>query len=208
MRIGIIGAGHIGATLARHFVAAGHDVAISNSRGPETLRDLEAELGERAQAATAEDAARFGEIVVVAVPVKAFDDLPADALSGKIVIDTCNYYPQRDGQIAELDADETTSSELLTHKLPGAAVVKAFNSIVWSSLREKAHLGPVDERLGIPIAGDDLDAKQAVDELLEEIGFDGVDAGPLGEGGRKFQRDAALYGVELSSAELAARLAE
>jgi 8-hydroxy-5-deazaflavin:NADPH oxidoreductase len=207
MRIGIIGAGHIGATLARHLVAAGHEVAISNSRGPDTLRELGAELGDGARATTAEEAARFGEIVVVAVPLKAFDDLPAEALAGKIVIDTCNYYPQRDGQFAELDSGELTSSELLARKLPGATVVKAFNSIRWDSLRDKAHLGPVDERMGVPIAGDDVDAKQAVDELIEEIGFDGVDAGPLAEGGRKFERDARLYGAELPSAELAARLA-
>jgi predicted dinucleotide-binding enzyme len=208
MQIGIIGAGHIGSTLARHFVAVGHDVGIANSRGPETLQDLASELGERCHPMTAEDAARFGEIVVVSVPVKAFDDLPADALGGKIVIDTCNYYPARDGHISELDADETTSSELLAGRLQGASVVKAFNAIRWDHLRDDANTRPGGERFGIPIAGDDLTAKQAVDDLIEEIGFDGVDAGPLGEGGRKFQVGAPLYGAQLPSAELAVRLAD
>lgn len=207
MKIGILGAGHIGGTLARHFVRAGHEVAISNSRGPETIRDLVAELGVGARASTADEAARFGDLVVVAIPLKAYRDVPPDAVADKVVIDTMNYYPQRDGQFPELDSGEMTSSELLQQHLPGAFVVKAFNSIRWDSLRDKVHVGPREERLGIPIAGDDEAAKQQVDDLLEEIGFDGVDAGPLGEGGRKFQVGTALYGVELRSAELADALA-
>jgi predicted dinucleotide-binding enzyme len=205
MKIGVLGAGHIGATLARHFVRAGHEVAISNSRGPETLADVADETG--ARAVSADGAARFGDLVVVAVPLMAYRDVPPDAVAGKVVIDTMNYYPQRDGQFPELDSDETTSSELLQQHLPDAFVVKAFNSIRWDSLRDKAHTGPVEERLGVPIAGDDEAAKQQVDDLLEEIGFDGVDAGRLGEGGRKFQVGTELYGVELPSAELADRLA-
>src|SRR5436309_3571275 len=177
MKIGMIGAGHIGSALARHFADAGHDVAISNSRGPETLRELEAELGPRVEAMTAEDAARFGEVVVVSVPFKAYQDVPAEPLAGKVVIDTNNYYPDRDGHFAELDGDSTTSSELLARHLPGASVVKAFNAIRADSLRTKARPGEATRHIGIPISGDDPEAKQVVDDLLAEIGFDGVDAG-------------------------------
>jgi 8-hydroxy-5-deazaflavin:NADPH oxidoreductase len=207
MRIGVIGAGHIGSTLARHFAAAGHDVVISNSRGPETLRELAAELGERVQAMTAEDAGRFGELVVVAIPFKNYRDVPADAVAGKIVVDTGNYYPSRDGHFPELDDDSATSSELLARHLPGAAVVKAFNAMRWDNLRDKARPAGATDHLGIPISGDDLEAKQVVDDLIAEIGFDGVDAGPLAEGGRKHQPGAPVYGVELPSAELAAKIA-
>jgi hypothetical protein len=207
MKIGIIGAGHIGSTLARHFTAAGHEVAISNSRGPETLRDLEAELGERARAATVEEAARFGGIVVVAIPFKAYHNVPEDAVAGKVVIDAMNYYPQRDGHIGELDSGRTTSSELLARHLRSSYVVKAFNSVRWDSLRDKARPRAEGGHIGIPISGDDLAAKQEVDDLIGEIGFDGVDAGSLAEGGRKHQPGAAAYGAELPSAELAAMIA-
>lgn len=206
MKIGILGAGHIGATLAHHFVNAGHDVAISNSRGPDTLRDLEAQLGERARAMTADEAARFGDLVVVAIPLKDYKTVSPDAVAGKVVIDTMNYYPTRDGHFAELDSDETTSSEMFQRHLPDSFVVKAFNSIRWDTLRDKARPGAVDGHLGVPISGDDLAAKQEVDDLIAEIGFDGVDAGPLGEGGRKHQVGSELYGAELPSAELAERL--
>jgi 8-hydroxy-5-deazaflavin:NADPH oxidoreductase len=207
MKIGIIGAGHIGATLAKHFTAAGHEVAISNSRGPETLRELEADLGERAHAATADAAARFGDLVVVAVPFKDYRTVPPDAVRGKVVIDAMNYYPQRDGNFDELDSGATTSSELLAQHLQGAFVVKAFNTIRWDSLRDKARPGAVNGHIGIPISGDDGAAKQEVDDLLAEIGFDGVDAGSLGEGGRKHQPGSPVYGVELPSGELAERIA-
>jgi 8-hydroxy-5-deazaflavin:NADPH oxidoreductase len=207
MKIGMIGAGHIGSTLARHFVNAGHEVAISNSRGPDSLSDLVAQLGERAHAATVDEAARFGDIVVVAIPLKDYRDVPADAVAGKVVIDTMNYYPQRDGHFEQLDSGETTGSEMLAEHLPDSFVVKAFNSIRFDSLRDKARPGADERHLGIPISGDDESAKQEVDDLLAEIGFDGVDAGPLGEGGRKHQVGSELYGVELPSAELAERLA-
>lgn len=207
MKIGILGAGHIGATLAQHFVDAGHDVAISNSRGPDTLRELEAELGERAHAATADEAARFGELVVVAIPFKDYPRVAPDAVAGKVVIDTMNYYPTRDGRFADLDSDETTSSEMFQRHVPDAFVVKAFNSIRWDTFRDKAGPGDAEGRVAIPISGDDQAAKQQVRDLMAEIGFDAVDAGPLGEGGRKHQVGAELYGAELPSAELAERLA-
>jgi 8-hydroxy-5-deazaflavin:NADPH oxidoreductase len=207
MEIGIIGAGHIGATLARHFTAAGHDVAISNSRGPETLTELAAEIGERCRAATVEEAARFGDVVVVAIPFKDYRDVPAGAVDGKVVIDVMNYYPQRDGHFEELDSGQTTSSELLAAHLPGSFVVKAFNTIRWDSLRDEAQPAAEGGHIGIPVSGDDAAAKQEVDDLIAEIGFDGVDAGPLGEGGRKHQPGTDVYGADLPSAELAKRIA-
>jgi hypothetical protein len=206
MKIGVIGAGHIGSTLARHFVNAGHEVAISNSRGPDSLRDLEAELGERAHAATVDEAARFGDIVVVSIPFKDYRDVPADAVAGKVVIDTMNYYPQRDGHYEQLDSGQTTASEMLQEHVPGSFVVKAFNSIRFDSLRDKARPGAGERNVAIPISGDDEAAKQKVGDLIAEIGFDAVDAGPLGDGGRKYQVGAELYGAELPSAELAERL--
>jgi 8-hydroxy-5-deazaflavin:NADPH oxidoreductase len=146
--------------------------------------------------------------VVVAIPFRDYATVPPDAVAGKVAIDTMNYYPQRDGHFAELDSDETTSSEIFAKHVPGAHVVKAFNSIRWDSLRDKAQPAAEAPHLAVPIAGDDLAAKQEVDDLLAEIGFDGVDAGPLGPGGRKFQVGAPLYGAELPSAELAERLAD
>src|SRR5947207_704896 len=137
MKIGIIGAGHIGGTAARLFVDAGHDVVISNSRGPETLRDLIAQLGPKARAATAEEAARSGEVVLIAIPLKDYTTLPAAELRGKVLVDAMNYYPERDGHIAPLDSGESTSSELVAARLPGARVVKAFNTIWFEHLKTK-----------------------------------------------------------------------
>jgi 8-hydroxy-5-deazaflavin:NADPH oxidoreductase len=207
MKIGIVGAGHIGSTLARHLANAGHDVMISNSRGPETLEDLVAELGERVQAGTVEQAAAFGELVIVAIPFKDYAAVPANAVAGKVVIDAMNYYPNRDGHFEELDSGQTTSSEILAKHLAGAFVVKAFNTIRWDVLRDDARPAAADGHIGIPISGDDEPAKQEVDDLIAEIGFDGVDAGPLGDGGRKHQPGTEVYGADLPSAELAAKLA-
>jgi len=208
MKIGIIGAGRMGAALARHFATAGHDVAISNSRGPDSLGELEAELGDRVRAMTPEEAARFGELVVVAIPFKNYKDVPAGELGGKVVIDVNNYFPDRDGHIEELDRDQTTSSELLATHLDGAYVVKAFNAIGAASLRDKARPGEATGHIGIPISGDDLTAKQEVDDLIAEIGFDGVDAGTLADGGRKHQPGTPAFVADLPSEDLAARIAE
>jgi hypothetical protein len=206
MRIGIIGAGHIGGTLAKLFVDAGHEVAISNSRGPETLAGLVEELGGRAPAVTPEEAARFGDVVVVSVPFGRYRELPTDGIAGKVVIDTNNYYPQRDGEFEELESDRTTSSELLQAHMPDARVVKAFNAIRWTHLRDDGRPAGDPERLGIPISGDDANAKRTVAELIDEIGFDPVDAGTLAEGGRKHQRGSAAYTEGLPTAELRTRL--
>lgn len=207
MRIGIIGAGHIGGTLAGLFVGAGHEVAVSNSRGPETLAGLVEELGGRVQAMNAADATRFGDVVVVAVPFGRYRELPTEAVSGKVVIDTNNYYPQRDGHFEELDSDRTTSSELLQAHLADARVVKAFNAIQWMRLRDDGRPAGDPERLGIPISGDDEEAKRTVAALIDQIGFDPVDAGTLAEGGRKHQTGAPAYTQGLPTAELRARLA-
>lgn len=207
MRIGIVGAGHIGGTLAGHFVAAGHEVAVSNSRGPETLAGLVEELGGGAQALTAAEAAQFGDVVVVSVPFGRYGELPTEGVAGKVVVDTNNYYPQRDGHFEELDSDHTTSSELLQAHLSDARVVKAFNAIHWRRLRDDGRPAGDSERVGIPISGDDEPAKRTVAELIDQIGFDPVDAGRLADGGRKHQPGSPAYTEGLHTGELRARLA-
>ena len=207
MRIGLIGAGNIGKALAGHFVALGHDVAVSNSRGPETLADLVGELGPLAQAVTAAEAAEFGDVLVVTVPLKAIDAVPVAGTAGKTVIDTCNYYPERDGQIAELDDGSTTTSEIVQRHLPDANVVKAFNSIYFVHLAESGKPAGDPDRRAIPISGDSPEAKREVSQIIDQIGFDPVDAGAL-DTGRKYENGAALYGAEMSAAELTKALAE
>lgn len=189
--IGFIGSGNIGSTVARLAVDAGHDVVLSNSRGPETLQDLVTELGPHARAGTTQEAAS-ADVVMVSVPLKAADQIPAESLRGKIVIDTCNYYPQRDGQVAELDAESTTTSELVQRHLSGSTVVKAFSNINYLHLRSLARPSGSPERTTLPIAGDDAEAKAHVTAFLDSIGYDAYDAGPLAEGWR-FQRDTPAY---------------
>jgi 8-hydroxy-5-deazaflavin:NADPH oxidoreductase len=201
VRIGIIGSGNIGATTARLFVDAGHDVAIANSRGAETLRELADGLGPRAHAAEPADAAAFGDLVLVAIPFGRYKELPAGALADTTVIDATNYYPQRDGNFPDLDADRTTSSELLAAHLPGARVVKAFNTLYWKTLRDGGTTGREDEQLVLLLAGDDPDAKEQVARLIEDIGFAAVDAGGLADGGRRLQPGSALSGKELTLRE-------
>jgi 8-hydroxy-5-deazaflavin:NADPH oxidoreductase len=191
--VGLIGSGNIGGTVARLALAAGYDVVLSNSRGPETLKELVDELGPHASAGTPVDAARAGDIVVVTIPLRAYPDVPVEPLAGKVVIDTNNYYPQRDGRIADLDDGTTTSSELLQRHLPGSTVVKAFNNIVFRHLLSQARPAGAPDRSALPIAGDDAGAKAAVTEFLDRIGYDAVDAGPLAESWR-FQPDTPAYG--------------
>jgi hypothetical protein len=201
MNLGIIGAGHIGSTTARLFIDAGHNVTISNSRGPETLRDLVAELGPNARAATAAEAARFGEIVLLAIPLKDYTMLPAGDLRGRIVIDAMNYYPNRDGNIAVLDSGESTSSEMVAAHLPGARVVKAFNTIWFEHLKTKGNKSaPIDERRAIFISADDAGANAAVSRLIEEIGFGPYDMGSLANSHRQ-QPDSAVYNQDVTVAQ-------
>ncbi|MET0929175.1 MAG: NAD(P)-binding domain-containing protein [Aeromicrobium sp.] len=177
--IGIIGSGQVGSTIARLAIEAGYQVVLSNSRGPETLVDAVAELGPRASAATSAEAAAAGDIVVVTVPVKAFPDLPVAPLAGKTVIDTCNYGPERDGHIAELDGTSLTSSELLQQYIPTAAVVKAFNTIFFKHLLSLGRRTGADDRSYLPIAGDSPAAMAAVTAFIDSVGYSVVDTGPL-----------------------------
>jgi hypothetical protein len=207
MNIGIVGSGNIGATAARLFVRAGHEVAVSNSRGGEGLGELISELGGKARATTIEGAAAFGEVVLVAIPFGRYRGLPAEAFYGKVVIDAGNYYPQRDGQIVELDRGETTSSELMSAHLKGARLVKAFNTIYFVHLAEQGDVNaPLEKRRAIFIAGDDSGAKEVVARLIEEIGFAAVDTGFLREGGKLQQPDSPIYNRALTVKEAEAVL--
>jgi len=205
--IGIIGAGNIGSQLARLAVQHGHQVVIANSRGPETLTDLVAELGDQARAATRDEAAAAGEIVVVTTPLAAIETIPVEPLVGKVVIDTNNYYPQRDGHIQALDDETTTTAELLQDHLSGARVVKAFNHIGAADLTGHATPAGTPDRRALVVAGDDDAAKAVVADLIDEFGFDVVDAGPLAEGWR-IQRDTPGYVARFTADELRGKLAE
>ncbi|MDQ0261334.1 putative dinucleotide-binding enzyme [Sinomonas atrocyanea] len=204
--IGFIGSGHIGSQLARLAVRSGYDVVVSNSRGPETLSGLVAELGTHARAATAREAADAADLAVVTIPLKNIDQVPVEELAGKTVIDTDNYYPQRDGSIPALDAEETTTAELLQAHLPTSHVVKAFNHIYARDLTTDPLPAGSSDRRALAIAGDDDSAKAQVAALIDEFGFDVVDAGPLAEGWR-IQRDTPGYGPRLDRAGLTQALA-
>lgn len=204
--IGLIGAGHIGSQVARLAVTHGYDVVISNSRGPETLSGLVSELGPHARAATVLEAATAGDIVVVTIPLKNYRSVPVEPLAGKTVIDTNNYYPQRDGNIPELDNESTTTSELMQAHLPTSKVVKAFNHIYAAQLTTDGRPPGTKNRRALVIAGDDPAAKAMVTQLLDDFGFDTVDAGPLKEGWR-IQRDTPGYGPRRNAEELRKDLA-
>jgi len=197
----------IGGTLARLLAAAGHDVIVANSRGPEAVADLVDEIGGRATAASVRSAAAAGEVVVVAIPFGRHRELPAEQLTGKIVVDAGNYYPARDGRVPELDYGTTTSSELTAAALPGARVVKAFNTIYYEHLRNDGKPAGAPGRRAIPLAGDDAEAKRVVAGLITQIGFDSFDAGTLADGGRRLEPGSAVYNVPLTREELAAALA-
>jgi len=183
--VGFIGSGQIASAIARLAIEAGHQVVLSNSRSPETLADLVSELGPQASAASSTDAAAAGDIVVVTVPVKAFPNLPSASLAGKTVIDTCNYGPERDGHIPELDNESLTSSELLLRYLPGAVLVKAFNNIFFKHLLSLGRPAGATDRSYLPIAGDSAEAKAAVAQFIDSIGYSVVDTGPLADSWRQ-----------------------
>jgi len=199
MKIGIIGSGNIGGTVARLFVNAGHDVALANSRGPASLVPLITELGPRAQAMSVEEAAAFGDVVLLATPWRSPEALPGvDVLRGKIVIDAMNPYTATGDQY---DLGDSTSSEETAKRLPGARIVKAFNTIWSKHLESQGDSGkPVDERRVIFLAGDDSEAKQVVAKLIEEIGFAPVDTGSLREGGRRQQPGSDIYNNDMTGA--------
>lgn len=204
--IGFIGSGNIGQAIAKQAIAHGYTVVMSNSRGPETLADLIAELGPQASAATAAQAAAAGDIAVVTVPFKNFLDVPVEPLAGKVVIDTNNYYFERDGHYAEIDNGDATVSGLLAAHLPTSKIVKAFNMIQALAIGTDAKSKGAAGRRALPIAGDHADAKKTVAALIQEFGFDVVDVGPLVEG-RRFDRDQPAYGPNLNTAELETALA-
>lgn len=205
--IGIIGAGHIGSQVARAAITAGYDVVISNSRGPETLAELVAELGPKARAAIATEAAEAGDFALVTVPAHAIAEVPVAPLAGKIVLDTNNYYPERDGQIAALDNKTDTVSGLLQKHLPESKVVKAFNHIAFGDITTDTAAAGTPNRRALAVSSDFSEATALVTKLYDEFGFDAVDVGPLSESWR-VERDEPAYGVRQNSAELVANLAK
>jgi predicted dinucleotide-binding enzyme len=194
MKIGILGSGNIGGTLARRFSAIGHDVSVANTRGPDSLRELADEAG--ITPATQEDAIRDAELVVLAVPLKAVPDLPD--LGGKLVVDANNYYPGRDGQIAEIDGGKASSRWVADHH-PEATVVKAFNTINWRNLLGDGRPHGDPDRIAIPVAADDDAAKTTVSDLVDAIGFDPIDSGSLDDS-RHQEPGTPVYGANLGAA--------
>lgn len=204
--IGLIGAGNIGAQLARLATEHGHGVVVSNSRGPHTLTDLVAELGDAARAGTPTEAAEAADIAVVTIPLHAIGTVPVEPLAGKVVIDTNNYYWQRDGHIAELDEDTLTSSELLQRYLPSSRVVKAFNHIQALDLTAHALPAGTPGRRALVVAGDRAEDRAAVAGLIDTFGFDVVEMEPLAESWR-IQPNTPGYGPRRTAEELRADLA-
>ncbi|WP_193605371.1 NADPH-dependent F420 reductase [Nocardioides dongkuii] len=204
-KLGIIGSGAIGAAIARLAVAAGHEVLLANSRGPESLAELVGELGAGARAGEAAEAATFGELVVVAVPLTAYEALPVEALAGRTVLSTGNYYPSRDGRIEVLDTGAMTTAEYEESLLPGAVLVKAFNNIVAHHIPALARPAEAPDRSGLAVAGDDVDAKRAVCALIDTLGFDPVDAGSLAESWRFEPESGAYTTIYVADPELFAR---
>jgi len=192
--VGLIGSGKIGGTVAKLTVAAGRPVILSNSRGPDTLAELAGQLGPLARAGTGREAAEGGDLVVVTIPLRAFRNVDPGLLAGKVVIDTCNYYPQRDGQIPELNSGALTSSELIQRHLAQSALVKVFNNIVYRHLESLSRPAGAPDRSYLPIAGDDAKAKAAVTAFLDSIGYGAVDAGPLAESWRQ-EPGTPVYGA-------------
>ena len=204
--IGIIGAGHIGSQVARKAVELGYDVVISNSRGPETLTELVTELGPRARAATPADAAAAGDFAVVTVPLKNYRDIPVEPLAGKVVIDTNNYYWERDGRIPALDNGDATTSGLLQAHLPESKVAKGFNHIMAKEIGTDGAPAGTANRRALATASDYPEAAELVTRFYDEFGFDTVNIGPLSESWR-VERDRPAYVVRQNAAELTENLA-
>ena len=204
--IGIIGAGHIGSQVARAAITAGYDVVIANSRGPETLAGLVAELGPRARAATAVDAAAAADVAVVTVPFKAYAAIPVEPLAGKIVIDTNNYYWERDGHVPAIDEGRATVTGLLQEHLPTSHVAKGFNHITAKDITIDGRPAGTPGRRALATSSDFADASQFVTDLYDQFGFDAVDIGPLAESWR-VERDQPAYVVPQTRDGLVANLA-
>jgi predicted dinucleotide-binding enzyme len=204
---GIIGAGHIGGQVARAAIGLGYDVVIANSRGPGTLQDLVAQLGPRARAATATEAAEAGDVVLVAVPLRAYREVPVAPLAGKIVLDANNYYWERDGHIEALDRGETTTSQLLQEHLPTSKVAKAFNHIMAKDITTDGHPVGDPRRRALATASDHPEAAAFVTDFYDRLGFDTVDIGSLAESWR-VERDRPAYVARQNADELRANLAK
>lgn len=204
--IGLIGSGRIGSQLARLAVERGHAVVLSNSRGPETLVDLVEELGDGASAGTPTEAAEAGDLVVVTVPLHAIGSVPVEPLAGKVVIDTTNYYAQRDGHVAELDDASATSAELLQRHLPASRVVKAFNHITAPDLTTHGQGAGTPGRRALAVAGDDAAARATVAALIDSFGYDVVEIDSLAESWR-IEPGTPGYGSRRTAEELRADLA-
>lgn len=204
--VGIIGAGHIGSTLAEALSTHGYDVVISNSRGPETLAPLVERLGGRVRAATADEAAEAGEWVVVTVPLKNVADIPAAPLAGKIVVDTNNYYWERDGRIAVLDEKQTTTTQLVQDHFAGAKVVKGFNHIPSAEILSDAAEAGAPDRRALIAASDHPEATAFLTALYDELGFDTVALDDVAESWR-IERDQPGYGIRLTADQLREKLA-
>jgi 8-hydroxy-5-deazaflavin:NADPH oxidoreductase len=203
--IAVIGAGHIGSKVAAAAVRAGYDVVVSNATGPESLAPLVSQLGSRARAATIEEAAKAGDVVVVSVPVGAFGDVPVKVLAGKVVISTSNYNASREGHIAEIDDGSITIAGLLQRHLPESRVVKAFNMISAAEVPTDGAPSGTPNRRALALAGDDADAKKTVAEIYDKMGFDAVDAGALSESWR-FGRGQPAFIVRQNADQLRANL--
>lgn len=182
--VGVIGGGRVGGTVARLAAAAGYRVVIGNSRGPESLAGLVAELGENVRASSVAGVAEAGDLVVVSIPVRAYRALPTGPLAGKTVVDTMNYDPRLHGKIPELDAASVTTSEMVQEHLSTSSVVKALSNIFFRTLGTLPRPAGAAERTTLPIAGDDATAKARVSAFLDAVGYDALNAGPLAEGWR------------------------
>jgi predicted dinucleotide-binding enzyme len=204
MKIGVIGSGRIGSSVGRKLAALGHDVTISNSRGPQTLTETAKEIG--ATPGTVEEAIAGADLVVLAVPVKAVPALPLGKLAGAIIIDANNYYPTRDGVIDDIELKRKTSAGWTAEQAPGAHVVKVFNSISFQHILDKGQPAGADGRIALPVAADNAAAKQIVSALVDAIGFDPVDGGTLDESWRQ-EPGTPVYGTDLDRKGVEAGLA-
>jgi 8-hydroxy-5-deazaflavin:NADPH oxidoreductase len=198
MKIGIVGAGHIGGTLAKLFVDAGHEVAVSNSRGPSSLHEFVSTLGPQAHAMSVDDAASYGDVVILAAPFRETEALPSiERVAGKIVVDAMNAY---DEHYEPMDLGDKTSSEITLDRLIGSRLVKAFNTMYYGRLAKDGRPEkPLDERQTLFVAGDDAEAKNVVMQLIEDIGFTPADTGGLREGGKLQQPGGLVYNVDLTA---------
>ncbi|MHB8659186.1 MAG: NADPH-dependent F420 reductase [Solirubrobacteraceae bacterium] len=209
MRIGVVGSGNLGMTAVCLFVAHGHVVAVGNARGPNSMPDLVRTFGGKARAATVTELAIGAELIILALPFGRYRQLPVEPFRGKTVVDATNYLPGRDGSLVELDSDRVASSELIARHLVRARVVKAFNTMRYESLATEGRTdAPRAERSALFLAGDDMDAKVIVAELIEQLGFAAIDTGSLSQGGRMQQPGSVIYNTPLDARDAEAAVAE